>query len=295
MNNSKLDLLKWINSLETESLRKVTYLLCSPNLKNESISSDIHYQEFIPKEGGQFGLDYYDQLDVHDLKALESISTATALGRYAERLLAAWFNLNPNFDLLANNLQLVKAKETVGEIDFLLWEKQAEKAVHAEFALKYYLAHTENGQQLFTGPKGRDTFARKAKKLTEHQLLLSSEYHNLLPSSVREFTFESRLILKGVLFYPFDTNRTGDLWLKYSERVKLEKLNDFQFYLLPKRKDWIFPFDKNLKIAAVTPSNMSREIETYQDRLPLMISYENEKTGELARMIIVADSWPNID
>ena len=42
------------------------------------------------------------------------------LGKYAESLLIIYFKNCKKFELLANNLQLIKENKTLGEIDFLL-------------------------------------------------------------------------------------------------------------------------------------------------------------------------------
>src|SRR5690606_35802865 len=61
------------------------------------------------------------------------------LGKYAESLLNIYFKNCKEFELLANNIQLIKENKTIGEIDFLLKDLIKEEYIHLEFALKYYL------------------------------------------------------------------------------------------------------------------------------------------------------------
>jgi hypothetical protein len=291
MSNPREAFYTGIENIQSTALRDITFLLCSDSLKHPLILEGMYYPTFQLVAEGQLGLNYYKDLKEKEIQLLESIETKTALGRYAERLLAAWFMLNPNYDVLAFNLQLICGGKTLGEIDLLLWEKINRRAIHLEFALKFYLAHRVGESWKFTGPKGRDTLEGKSRKLVDHQMRLCIDHKHLLPKELSHYNFEASLMMKGNIFYPFNLSNKSNKWLKRTEINLLDKWKQARFRILETRRDWIYPYDPAGKHSELSYQALTEKLTRLS--LPIMLVYDFE--GEEGLLMVVEDSWPNIE
>ncbi|SME97282.1 DUF1853 family protein [Pseudogulbenkiania subflava] len=150
---------------------------------------------------GDAGPQLLAELD-HDPRPLVDWLAArptTRLGRYAENLLAFWFELVPHIECVAANLQVQNGElRTIGEFDFLL--RIDGEPWHLETASKFYLMLGE-GRHTLVGPSLRDAWALKAAKLQD-QLALSrhAAAQALLPPGFVGCRTAARLA--GWLFYP---------------------------------------------------------------------------------------------
>lgn len=131
------------------------------------------------------------------------------LGNYFETLWAYWLSTNPRFELLGRNLQINDQGRTIGELDFIVFDRAVGKCLHWEVAIKFYLGLGDTGMQRnWLGPGKKDRLDLKVDHLIKRQSKQASH------PRVREWC-ESRgvridasaVILKGRLFYPLDRNR----------------------------------------------------------------------------------------
>ncbi|WP_024301456.1 DUF1853 family protein [Pseudogulbenkiania sp. MAI-1] len=138
----------------------------------------------------------------HDPRSLVdwlSARPTTRLGRYAENLLAFWFQHVPHIECVAANLQVQNGQlRTIGEFDFLL--RIDGEPWHLETASKFYLMLGE-GRHTLVGPSLRDAWALKAAKLQDQLALSRHEAAQpLLPDGFAGCRAGARLA--GWLFYP---------------------------------------------------------------------------------------------
>ncbi len=143
------------------------------------------------------------QLDKHPAPLLDAIATAKSqrLGHYFETLVAHWFHISPNYELLLRNYQLHNAQQTLGELDFLVQEHSSGKRVHLEVSVKFYLGTGDLNQMAnWHGPNLKDRLDRKFQHLCTHQTQLARKYPKHLPYSADE----AACLIKGRLFYPAD-------------------------------------------------------------------------------------------
>lgn len=216
------------------------------------------------------------------------------LGKYAEQLLQLFFEHYPIFQLLGQNIQLIKDKETLGEIDFLLHDLKNHKYIHLEFALKFYLKTAWKGKETFLGPNVKDCLQRKSQKLISSQSQLLIQHTDLLTADLRQIPFQPKIWMKGVRFYPFLLNEsythTKAWWLKIEDIGHLDK-SDYSFELIDQKKDWIFPY---FKAVAQDFEILKLEATTYlsQNRNALMVV---RKKGEevIDRGFVMRADWPN--
>jgi hypothetical protein len=185
--------------LKHADVRNMYWLLASPSPLAYDSYPEIsvfptHWQESLCLSAHHFFKDL-DQdprpLEAH-LKKLKS----SRLGVYAEALLGYFFENFEGVQLLLTNYQVIKAGETLGEVDFIIeWD---ERVIHIELAVKYYLANgATNEFSEWIGPSGNDNLGKKLEKVKKKQLPLtkSEEFRiktNLYP--------ESYLFMKGCFF-----------------------------------------------------------------------------------------------
>lgn len=128
------------------------------------------------------------------------------LGSYFESLLAFWLAWpgNPLYRLIAHGLAIRSSGRTLGELDFLVEDRQSGEIQHWEVAVKFYLGIREGrGHENWIGPGMRDRLDLKVSHLVEHQLRLAST--PVAAQLIRDMGLAPPVpvcLLKGRLFYP---------------------------------------------------------------------------------------------
>lgn len=146
----------------------------------------------------------------HELGALAEsmVMRSHFLGvRFEQAYLAACRFFGP-YDVHEANLQVIDEGQTLGEFDLLL--ESANGAVHQELAVKFYLGlPSAAGHYIWFGPGQRDRLDLKLEALLQRQLRLSDDAvaKNLM-ASLGFAVKQVELVIKGYLFYPFDSTAT---------------------------------------------------------------------------------------
>lgn len=222
------------------------------------------------------------------------------VGKYAEQLLAAFFNQSEKFHLLANNLQLIAQKRTIGEVDFLLENCETKVYIHLEFAIKFYLKTTEDGEIKYLGPKAKDSLKGKLKKLHEQQLQLFPKHNQLLPEKLQNLSFQPKLLMKVYFFFPFEEWQsknqniaTEGWWIKVQDWEKLvDDASYFQF--IEDKRQWIFPYsNQNETYNATESKKILEQLFTDGGNHSMLIRLDKNKTI-IDRGFVVGNQWPRI-
>lgn len=129
------------------------------------------------------------------------LSLDQKLGHLYEDALQLILLASARYELLEKNLQLQDGiHKTLGELDFLLRDRQTDELIHLELAVKFYLAvETSDGLQL-PGPDARDNYFKKIERLRTHQLVLTEKFRQHLPEKYRKETITSQHLILGCLF-----------------------------------------------------------------------------------------------
>lgn len=118
------------------------------------------------------------------------------LGIRFEHLLAFWLQdstYHP-FSLLGQGIKRMDGPRTLGEMDFLILNRNTQKIEHWEVAIKFYLGEADFRPGHWLGPNRQDSLERKLKHLCQHQFNVT--HAQGYPIDQR------RAIIKGRLFYP---------------------------------------------------------------------------------------------
>lgn len=165
----------------------------------------------------QSGFDVFNTTEKIAIPGDITIRSDRRLGHRAEDILTIWLEHNPRYSLLARNLQLFDNKQTVGELDFILYDKVQNEVLHVELVCKFYVyipeLHTDSSSvQAWWGPKFQDSLELKLQKLRKKQFPLlhtSLAQQTLIPlmqeHKVIGLPVKQQLCFKAFLFVPNDT------------------------------------------------------------------------------------------
>ncbi|WP_164967659.1 DUF1853 family protein [Arcobacter sp. CECT 8985] len=203
----------------------------------------------------QFKLDIkkINEFDFNKLNITEKLP----LGKRIERFFEFYINQSSNYEFIKSNVQIIHNKQTLGELDFLIYDKKNQKYLHIEHIYKYYLYDTSFNNEIdrFIGPNKDDSFIKKIDKLKNKQLPL------LYKSETRQYLYgidinniEQKVCFKGNIYVPLhllakkipivNNNCIKGFYIKYKEFVNQEYFKEFE-YFLPLRDDWVSDCNSN--------------------------------------------------
>lgn len=225
-----------------------------------------------------------------------------AMGRYFEQLLFFLINLDPNYELLAENRQIIEDKITLGELDLIIRNVHSRKLEHWEIALKFYLQIENNpGPEHMLGPSTKDNLQRKMIKLLGSQLLLSErdEIKEEFPK------LKAKLFVRGIFFYPWQQasctsegvsmDHLKGEWLKLSELPQLK--DSGKHWRLKSKPSWIggeiyFKEDDLLSFDGIQGECRQNIESTGRPQLIALFKNHIDFWFENAYYFVVPDEWP---
>ncbi|MEQ8907628.1 MAG: DUF1853 family protein [Vicingaceae bacterium] len=290
-NSFEPNILKEFEKLPNQFLADLAYLLISPELRHLKMPADQAFSLQLS------ATELREILKSLHRSPLKENFQHLPLGKYAEELFAYYFRMAENYELLAHNLQLNEEGLTVGEIDFLLFNKRKGQYLHLEVALKYYLKVERDKRPIFLGPSTKDWFARKIDKLHNQQLNLCKDYAHLLPPEFANKQFSTFQLIKGCLFYPYQSweniepTYSNAWWLQHQEVESLLS-NHGNYRIITDRKDWINPFRlTNLMKKKDCCEKLAQLFLEGQNEV--MLVRFNEQKKVIDRGFVMRDGWPN--
>lgn len=248
-------------------------------------------------------------LDRHPAPLLDALGRRgdPRLGNYFEALLAFWLAWpgNPLYRLVRHNLPVRANNRTLGELDFLVEDRQSGELQHWEVAVKFYLGVAPGGVLAnWIGPGLKDRLDLKVAHLLQHQLLLTRtpEGTGLLrhlglppPSPV--------CLLKGRLFYPPRADIAGwapvaatpdhlrSWWMPQADFATAYHDSDLHWLALPKAH-WLTPVGPDVPIgdARKAPDFIEALHRSADNRAIAVIGLAGDR--ETTRGFITPPDWP---
>lgn len=192
---------------------------------------EVHFQNYLPR------LKELDQTPEPLIQFLSQLKS-TRLGLRFEHLL--WFWLQEDqyhpYQLLGHSIQKIEGAKTLGELDFLILNKETQEIEHWEVALKYYLGEADLHLEQWIGLNRQDTLSKKLYHFTNKQFQF--------PEALN-FEIQQRFsVLKGQLYVPLDLNLQQPLpeWINLQRRLGYwgTTIPHSSFYRL-ERHEWLCP------------------------------------------------------
>ena len=216
------------------------------------------------------------------------------LGQLAEQFV---FNQLEQFEdcrILAENIQIQKEKQTLGELDALI--ELEENPIHLEIVYKFYLYDDTLGTseiERWIGPNRNDSLIEKLTKLKNKQLpLLYSTYckSTLEVFNLNTETFQQRVLFKAQLFIPYQKTILCKQLNKncingfYINREQLNDFNSCEFYI-PSKLDWFLNVDNSEHWLDIESFKIEAEVFLVQSKSPLI--WIKKQDGTLLKSFLV--------
>ncbi|UCB55582.1 MAG: DUF1853 family protein [Thiotrichales bacterium] len=239
------------------------------------------------------------------LQGLLAAQKDQRLGNYFETLWSFALELNPRYQLIERNLQIIDGERTLGEMDFIVRDNETGRCAHWELAVKFYLGvgNTVN-HDAWHGPRKKDRLDLKVDHLLGRQTSLST--HPVARSVLRDrgiMIDDCAVILKGRLFYPWQKDRPdcfpananpshlGGSWLTREQFMHCFGA-DSRFRPLI-RSGWMADFPLSPEASAYTSGELLQLVDNGPYRLPLHVT-RLEGMAERERLFIVGNDWPDL-
>ena len=196
------------------------------------------------------GIRTFDLSELHLATDLEfQLPTNIRLGHLVEKIVSELIKASTNYKVLYENIQVVENKKTIGEIDFIIEDKNTKQVIHMELAYKFYLFDPSISSEPINnwiGPNRNDSLQEKLEKLKIKQFPLL--YHQLTKSKFTTVVIDEvsqALCLLVSLFIPYEYK--GNFSPNYEKAVKgyyvsLETFMSLDHpsktYYIPSKKEW---------------------------------------------------------
>ena len=239
--------------------------------------------------------------DPHRLESLLAAQRDQRLGNYFETLWCFALELNPRYQLIERNLQIIDGQRTLGEMDFIVHDRVTGRTAHWELAVKFYLGIGDTVKhQAWHGPGRKDRLDLKVDHLIGRQILLGTHPVTRATLERRGIVIEDcAVILKGRLFYPWRQYRPeyypasanpthlAGLWLTRSQAAHHFGADSRLVPLI--RSGWMASTGAG---DAVTHSfgELLRLVDDGLYRLPMHVMRQAGTCGS-ERYFIVGDNW----
>ena len=206
-------------------VRDLAYVLACPNVLTQWLDFASHQNTHtVAVHSAQFWqtqFEAYEQrlteLDTtNDYQALTCYllkrPSPNRLGFHFEGLLSFWLEdgfarkLHP-YETLANNVQLYNGKQTVGELDLILYNHDENLVEHWELAIKFFMGSAPFEPVNWVGINSNDNLQRKMTYMQTKQfraVWVDTENHGQVKIDKRYG------VIKGRFFSPINTADCGD-------------------------------------------------------------------------------------
>ncbi|MEE9885708.1 DUF1853 family protein [Acinetobacter nosocomialis] len=227
-------------------VRQLAFTIASPNLLCQlpqslsirhsfQLHSDQtwkqHFQNYLPR---LYQLDKTPEPLLQFMSRLKS----TRLGLRFENLLWFWLQEDQyhSYQLLGHSIQKIEGAKTLGELDFLVLNKETQQVEHWEVALKYYLGEGQLNLEQWIGLNREDTLSKKLYHFTDKQFQFSEAL---------DFKVQQRFaVLKGQLYLPLNSAQDQSIpdWVNSTRRLGFwgTVIPNSNFYRL-ERHEWLCP------------------------------------------------------
>ncbi len=229
-------------------------------IENLSSKQRINYQvKGFYNTNSLFEDTFYD-LDIFELESIDinsfdssivDIKIQLPLGKRVEHFFEALLNNSLRYDVILKNIQIINNKNTLGELDFLLYDKKENIYTHVELVYKFYVYDDRfpKEQDRYIGPNRSDTLVLKLNKLKDKQFpLLFKEQTRAYIKDIDLTNINQKVCYKANIFLPLhligkkldliNNTTISGFYLSFEKFKEQIDFKDYKFFL-PHRYDWL--------------------------------------------------------
>lgn len=249
-------------------------------------------------EGTLFELKQYDALpELPYGTALRDIPTQLRLGHQIEFIYGQYLSHSPQHDVLAEAIQIIDNKKTLGELDFIIRDRIHQSITHIELAYKYYLIDNV-GADFYTsliGPNRRDSFLEKVAKIKnkQHPLLHTEACQSYLAElNLDANDIDQRVVFYAHLFAPYgkeisvpeEISRSCIVgtWMSMNDFKELEMTKN-KYCIVPKRSWYHIP---HVEVSWSSYGEISVALETFMHTASSPLLWVRNEDGQLSRLFV---------
>lgn len=188
-----------------------------------------------------------EHFDVNTIQILQQLP----LGKRVEYFFDAIIKQSKNYERVIKNKQIIHNNHTLGEIDFILFNKKREIYEHIEMQYKFYVYDDTIKEEIhrYIGPNRSDTLYLKLEKLKNKQLpLLFRKETKAHLEGVDLNNIEQKILFKGNIFLPrhlvgkhlplINNSCICGYYLSFKEFINDCSFKSLELFL-PHRFDWL--------------------------------------------------------
>lgn len=201
-------------------VRDLAFVLACPNVltkwldfspEHNTHQIDVHNSEFwlTQFQSYQKRLEELDNTSAyqHLTRYLLSRPSPNRLGFHFEGLLSFWLEDGyqrglHTYETLASNIQLFNGKQTIGELDLILYNHQEQQTEHWELAIKFFMGSSPFAPENWVGINSNDNLQRKMTYMQNKQfrsIWVDTESHGRVKIDKRFG------VVKGRFFSPINS------------------------------------------------------------------------------------------
>ncbi|GAB5550962.1 MAG: hypothetical protein Sapg2KO_05530 [Saprospiraceae bacterium] len=217
------------------------------------------------------------------------------LGHLAEKIVSELIKSSTNYQVIHENVQVIEDKKTIGEIDFIILDKNLQQLIHLEVAYKFYLFDPNISSEPINnwiGPNRNDSLKEKLEKIKRKQFPLL--YHRATKAKLNNIEIEAvsqALCLLASLFIPYGYKANFDTI--YEKAIKGYYLNIATFigldhsektYYLPSKKEW--GMNPAEQVTWTTFNGIEEHLNTSLKEKKATLCWQKEEDSYLAFFIV---------
>ena len=221
------------------------------------------------------------------------------LGQRVERVVSALIKGSENFAVVYENRQIISNKTTIGELDFILEEKNTHQIIHVEIVYKFYIYDPDidgNDLERWIGPNRKDSFLEKFRKLKNKQfpLLYNSKTTSFL-EGIQIDKVQQKLCFMANLYWPYKLEKKEKNWNEINSKAIVGWWLQYCNFTAVSFSDCLFclPTKHEWGIKPETNSNWSsfetvdKEIKIQINRQFSLLCWVKKENGNYEQIFIV--------
>ncbi|MBG48217.1 MAG: hypothetical protein CML05_08025 [Pseudozobellia sp.] len=228
----------------------------------------------------------------------ETIPAKMRLGHQMEFVFKDLIERSGAYEILLYNQPILSGKQTIGEIDFILGNKETIQQIHVELTYKFYVIDSSISEPIhrLMGPNRRDMFFTKMEKIKnrQFQLLHSEEGKKVLFSkNIDPNRIHHLCCFKAQLFHhyleeqshirPLNKACLSGFWIRFKD-FESSVFRGYHYYM-PKKWQWVIRPHETVEWMSHFETLMEVNLRMINENSPMLWLKKND--GTIQKLFVV--------